>query len=92
MLGLIQGMLESEDEEEEEVDSEGDTGEQRSTQKGAKRAKQVDEAAIEDQKAEWLQASPGEKPGGVALRCLLCKCKLLLNCGTHSFFALHLLP
>lgn len=42
-------------------------------------AQSTDPAAVEKQKALWLQAPEGTTIRGIPLRCLLCKDKLLIN-------------
>jgi hypothetical protein len=78
----LQGMLESDDEDTDEQNGMDDKEGWSRLRKSAKKTKSIDSIALEEQKGTWLLAKTGEKPKGVALCCLLCKRKLLINAGT----------
>eukprot|EP00892_Ulva_mutabilis_P008713 jgi/Ulvmu1/6213/UM028_0069.1 len=79
----LQDMMDSDESIEGDDDSDGNTDQDKLVVgEAASRthiARSVDPAAVEEQKAAWLQASQGTSIKGTPLRCLLCKNKLLVN-------------
>lgn len=83
----VQEMLESDDADDDDDANAAYAAADAAKPKGAA-VIGTDPAAIEKQKAEWLQAPEGIVVKGVPLRCLLCKYKLLVNsCTLRVAFA-----